>query len=140
VRWILPKNRGHYYGNHLICGFIIRIAVKYASTSNFFSKVTVLLGSPKDYAKQSQEFEFRLKWYSPLEILKQATSINAEIVALCSKLNPYTTGLLGVIKPGVYADLLVIDGNPLEDIKLLGDLQKNLKPIMKDGKIYKSTL
>jgi imidazolonepropionase-like amidohydrolase len=101
---------------------------------------TDLFGSPEDYAKQSQEFEFRLKWFTPVEILKQATSINAEIVALCGELNPYKEGELGVIKPGAYADLLIVDGNPLEDIKLLGNPEKNLKLIMKDGKVYKNTL
>ena len=101
---------------------------------------TDLFGSSKDYAKQSEEFEFRLKWFTPVEILKQATSNNAEIVALCGKLNPYTEGPLGVVKPGAYADLLIVDGNPLEDIKLLGDPEKNLKLIMKNGKVYKNTL
>lgn len=101
---------------------------------------TDLFGSSKDYAKQSAEFEFRLKWFTPVEILKQATSNNAEIVALCGKLNPYTEGPLGVVKPGAYADLLIVDGNPLEDIKLLGDPEKNLKLIMKNGKVYKNTL
>jgi len=101
---------------------------------------TDLFGSSKDYAKQSEEFEFRLKWFTPVEILKQATSMNAEIVALSGPLNPYKEGPLGVIKPGAYADLLIVEGNPLKDIKLLGDPEKNLKLIMKDGKVYKNTL
>lgn len=101
---------------------------------------TDLFGSSKDYAKQSEEFEFRLKWFTPVEILKQATSVNAEIVALSGELNPYTAGALGVVKPGAYADFLIVEGNPLQDIKLLGDPAKNLKLIMKDGKVYKNTL
>ncbi len=101
---------------------------------------TDLFGSSKDYAKQSAEFEFRLKWFTPVEILKQATSVNADIVALSGPLNPYKAGPLGVIKPGAYADLLIVEGNPLKDIKLLGDPEKNLKLIMKDGKVYKNTL
>jgi imidazolonepropionase-like amidohydrolase len=101
---------------------------------------TGLYGSSEDFARQSQEFAFRGKWFTPIEILKQATSVNAEIIALCGKLNPYTAGPLGVIVPGAYADLLIIDGNPLKDIKLLCDPKRNLKLIMKDGKIYKNTL
>ena len=55
-------------------------------------------------------------------------------------MNPYKDGPLGVIKEGAYADILIVDGNPLEDILLLGDPGKNLSVIMKDGKIYKNTL
>lgn len=47
---------------------------------------------------------------------------------------------LGVIKPGAYADIIIVDGNPLDDISLLADPEKNLKLIMRDGKVYKNTL
>jgi imidazolonepropionase-like amidohydrolase len=53
--------------------------------------------------------------------------------------NPYP-GKLGVIAEGALADLLVIDGNPLENIRILEDPDKSLKIIMKDGKLYKNTL
>ena len=77
----------------------------------------------------------------PQKILKQATSTNAAIVAMSGPMmNPYLDGPLGVIQVGAYADLLIVDGNPLEDILLLVDPEKNLKIIMKDGKIYKNTL
>jgi imidazolonepropionase-like amidohydrolase len=49
-------------------------------------------------------------------------------------------GPLGVIKASAYADLLLVNGNPLDDILLLTDPQKNLNLIMKDGKIYKNQL
>ena len=55
------------------------------------------------------------------------------------ELSLYKDGPLGVIQEGTYADLLVVDGSPLEDISLLADPAKNLKLIMKDGKIYKDT-
>ena len=55
-------------------------------------------------------------------------------------MNPYLDGPLGVIQKGAYADMLLIDGNPLEDIMLLGDPEKNMLVIMKDGKIYKNKL
>jgi imidazolonepropionase-like amidohydrolase len=93
------------------------------------------------FAMQSLEFKARLKYFTPLEILKQATSVNASIVAMSGPMmNPYLDGPLGVIKEGAYADMLIVDGNPLEDLLLLLDPKKNLKVIMKDGKIYKNTL
>jgi imidazolonepropionase-like amidohydrolase len=92
------------------------------------------------FAMQSLEFKARAKYFTSLEILKQATSTNAAIVAMSGPMmNPYLDGPLGVIKEGAYADMLIVDGNPLEDILLLVEPEKNLKVIMKDGKIYKNT-
>ena len=97
--------------------------------------------SRNEFAMQSLEFKARLKYFTPVEILRQATSINAAIVAMSGPMmNPYLEGPLGVIQEGAYADILLVDGNPLEDILLLGDPEKNLRVIMKDGKIYKNTL
>ena len=53
--------------------------------------------------------------------------------------NPYPNGTLGVVKEGAYADLLIVNGNPLDDIKMVTD-NTNIRIIMKDGKIYKNTL
>ena len=49
-------------------------------------------------------------------------------------------GRLGTIAEGAYADLLVVDGDPLADMSVLLDPQHNLKLIMKDGVIYKNEL
>jgi imidazolonepropionase-like amidohydrolase len=68
-----------------------------------------------------------------------ATGTNAELLAMSGKRNPYP-GRLGVIEEGALADLLLVDGNPLADINILGDPAKNLVVIMKDGKIFKNTL
>jgi imidazolonepropionase-like amidohydrolase len=93
------------------------------------------------FALQSLEFKARAKYFTGLEILKQATSTNAAIVAMSGPMmNPYLDGPLGVIKAGAYADLLLVNGNPLDDILLLTDPGKNLNLIMKDGKIYKNQL
>ena len=54
--------------------------------------------------------------------------------------SPYQDGPTGVIEEGAYADLLLIDGNPLENIEVMTDPEKNFRIIMKDGKIYKNTL
>src|SRR5262245_30010672 len=79
------------------------------------------------------------RWYTPDEALVMATSTNAELLALSGKRNPYP-GRLGVVEQGALADLLLVDGNPLENIDLVADPAKNFKIIMKDGKIYKNTL
>jgi imidazolonepropionase-like amidohydrolase len=80
-----------------------------------------------------------VRWYSPAEALAMATGTNAELLALSGKRNPYP-GKLGVVERGALADLLLVDGNPLENINLIADPAKNFKVIMKDGKIYKNTL
>jgi imidazolonepropionase-like amidohydrolase len=97
-------------------------------------------GSPEIYAGAVKEFGYRLKWFSSEEILKQATSVNAELLALTGPRNPYPDGPLGVLVEGAYADLLIVEGNPLEDVTLLEDYETNIRVIMKDGTIYKDTL
>jgi imidazolonepropionase-like amidohydrolase len=77
------------------------------------------------------------RWYTPAEALVMATSTNAELLALSGKRNPYP-GKLGVVEQGALADLLLVDGNPLENINLVADPARNFKVIMKDGKIYKN--
>lgn len=79
------------------------------------------------------------KWYTPYETLKMATADNAELLKLSGPRNPYP-GDLGVVKEGAYADLLLVDGNPLKDLELVADPDKNFVIIMKDGKIYKNAL
>jgi imidazolonepropionase-like amidohydrolase len=79
------------------------------------------------------------RWYAPAEALVMATSTNAELLALSGKRNPYS-GKLGVVEEGALADLLLVDGNPLDNISLIADPANNFKIIMKDGVIYKNTL
>lgn len=79
------------------------------------------------------------RWYTPAEALAMATGTNAELLALSGPRNPYP-GKLGVIEEGALADLLLVDGNPLENIDLVADPANNFKIIMKDGVIYKNTL
>jgi imidazolonepropionase-like amidohydrolase len=77
--------------------------------------------------------------FTPFEALKHSTSQAAEVLSWSGGLNPFKEGPLGVVKEGAYADLLLIDGNPLEDLTVLRD-RDNLTVIMKDGEIYKNTL
>ena len=101
---------------------------------------TDLLGDPS-LTKRQGAFLAKLKrWYTPYEALKMATHDNAELLALSGPRNPYQEGALGVIKEGAYADLILVDGNPLENLDLVADPDKNFAVIMKDGKIYKNTL
>lgn len=86
------------------------------------------------------EFTSRKKWYSSLEILKQAPSENACLFALSGQINPYTQGSLGMAEARAYADLLIYQGNPLEDVEVIVRYEENLKFIMKDGKIFKNEL
>jgi imidazolonepropionase-like amidohydrolase len=79
------------------------------------------------------------RWYTPAETLIMATSTNAELLSLSGKRNPYP-GRLGVVEEGALADLLLVDGNPIDNIKLIEDPAKNFLVIMKGGKIYKNLL
>ena len=88
--------------------------------------------------EQSYELSNRLKWFTAAEILHQATAGNAEILNFSGPRNPYP-GKLGVIEEGALADILLINGNPLEDLTLFHDSETNIVLIMKDGKIYKNT-
>lgn len=87
----------------------------------------------------NEEFVLRTKWFTPAEIMKQATYNNGQLFALSGPRNPYP-GKLGVIEEGALADLLLINGNPLQDISILTKPEENLTLIMKDGKIYKNLL
>jgi imidazolonepropionase-like amidohydrolase len=77
------------------------------------------------------------RWFSPAEVLRMPTADNAALLALSGPRNPYP-GKLGVVEEGALADLLLVDGNPLENIKLLEDPASNLAVIMKGGQVVKN--
>ena len=79
------------------------------------------------------------RWYTPAETLAMATGTNGELLQLTGKRNPYP-GKLGVVQVGAMADLLLVDGNPLENLKLITDPDRNFVVIMKDGVVYKNTV
>jgi imidazolonepropionase-like amidohydrolase len=91
---------------------------------------TDLLGST--YVQQCREFTIRKEVFPPLEILRQATSVNAELLM--------QEGRLGCVKPGAHADLLVVDGDPLKDIELLAADGRNLRLIMRAGELIRNEL
>jgi imidazolonepropionase-like amidohydrolase len=100
---------------------------------------TDILFSPRLAQRQGELLVKFARWYTPAETLAMATGTNGELLAMSGKRNPYP-GKLGVVEEGALADLLLIDGDPLADIKLIEDPAKNFVVIMKDGKIYKNTL
>jgi imidazolonepropionase-like amidohydrolase len=79
------------------------------------------------------------RWYTPAEALVMATGTNAQLLAMSGKRTPYP-GKLGVVEEGALADLLLVDGDPVKNIKLIADPAKNFVVIMKDGKIYKNLI
>ncbi|CNH45392.1 amidohydrolase family protein [Yersinia enterocolitica] len=89
--------------------------------------------------RQGAQLAKLTRWYSPLEILKMATSVNAELCAFSGPRTPYP-GKLGVVENGALADLILVDGNPLDDIQLVAQPDKAFRVIMKDGQIFKNTL
>jgi len=96
------------------------------------------LTDPEQLNHLNDEFTARTKWFMPYEVMQQATSKAGELLAMSGPRNPY--GEIGVIEEGAMADLLLIDGNPLDDINILTNPDDNFLLIMKDGKIYKNTL
>ncbi len=81
---------------------------------------------------QSREFVLRSQVMSPLEIIRSATLVGAKVVR--------QQGKLGCLRPGAFADLLVIDGNPLKDLGLFETPEKSFVAIMKAGKFHKNRL
>ena len=100
---------------------------------------TDILFSPQLAPRQGELLAKLVRWYTPAETLIMATGTNAELLALSGERNPYP-GKLGVVEQGALADLLLVDGDPIANIKLIEDPAKNFVVIVKDGKIFKNTL
>jgi imidazolonepropionase-like amidohydrolase len=81
---------------------------------------------------QSQEFMYRAKVLKPIEIIRQATLVGAEILR--------QEGKLGIVEPGAFADLIVVDGDPVKRLELFLDQGAHLPAIMKAGKFHKNAL
>ena len=134
---------------------------KYKDVGRNFLKNGVRVVFASDYigvfadAERARRYElwWRTKVFdSNFEVLKQLTSTAGEMLALSGPRNPYKAGKLGVIEEGAYADLLLVDGNPLEDITVIGGTDKwfdadpeyKLVPtihlVMKDGNIYRNEI
>lgn len=105
-------------------------------------------------ARQARDFEKHVfaESFGNFETLVAMTSAGGKVAAMTGRANPYPDGKLGVIEVGAYADILLVDGNPLEDISVIGTNSEwftaaprergieTINLIMKDGKVYKNTL
>jgi imidazolonepropionase-like amidohydrolase len=109
---------------------VYRLAKKYHLKTAFG---TDILFSAHEAEQQGNRLAALVRWYTPAEALIMATSTNAELLALSGLRNPYP-GKLGVVEEGALADLLLVNGNPLENLDLVGDPDRNFNLIMKDGK------
>lgn len=84
------------------------------------------------YTRQCREFTIRREVFTPLELMRQATSVNAELMMM--------EGKIGCIAPGAYADMIVVDGDPLKDIGLLAADGAKLAAIVRGGELVKNAL
>ncbi len=100
---------------------------------------TDLMFDPQQMTKQSTDILKLKAWFNEAEVLKLMTHDNAQLLALSGPRNPYP-GKLGVIEKGALADMILVDGDPIKNLELVADPDKNFKVIMKDGKIYKNQL
>jgi imidazolonepropionase-like amidohydrolase len=130
----------------------IKLANKYKVNLGFGSDVVVVT---KPVWRSSRDFQITQwgKAFGNFRTLKAMTSDNGRLMALTGVMNPYPEGKLGVIEEGAYADIILVDGNPLEDLSVIGASPKmfgvpprptssvdTIPLVMKDGKIYKNTL
>ena len=132
-----PNSQEHAKALEVIAGTdrTYNLAKKYKLKTAFG---TDILFSPSLAQQQGAMLARLVRWYTPAETLVMATGTNAELLALSGKRNPYP-GKLGVVEEGALADLLLVDGNPLENIQLIADPARYFVVIMKDGRIYKNT-
>ncbi|MXU66051.1 metal-dependent hydrolase family protein [Oceanomicrobium pacificus] len=100
---------------------------------------TDFVGSSETKATQLNELSLRTPWFSNAEILQQATGNNGRLWELAGPRNPYQKGPVGVIEAGAYADILLVDGDPIADISVMSD-PENFDVIMKGGRAYKNTI
>ena len=119
-------------GTDTVYGYVKKYRIKTAFGTD-------ILFSPALAERQGQGIVDLTRWFTAAEALAMATSANGELLALSGLRNPYP-GKLGVIERGALADLLVVDGNPLENINLVADPSNKFLIIMKDGVIYKNTI
>jgi imidazolonepropionase-like amidohydrolase len=100
---------------------------------------TDFLFAPANNKNQTADIVKLRKWMTPAEILTLVTHDNAQLLGLSGPRNPYP-GKLGVVETGALADLLLVDGDPIANLDLITDPEKNFVVVMKDGRIYKNTV
>ena len=119
-------------GTAAVYGYVKKYKIKTAFGTD-------ILFSPALAEHQGQGIVDLTRWFTPAEALAMATSANGELLALSGLRNPYP-GKLGVVEQGALADLLVVDGNPLDNLDLVADPANKFLVIMKDGVVYKNSI
>jgi imidazolonepropionase-like amidohydrolase len=97
---------------------------------------TDILFDAKLAGRQGAQLAKLTRWYTPTEVLQQATIRNAELLAMSGPRNPYP-GRLGVVAEGALADLILVDGDPVADISLIARPDEAFTAIVKDGRLVK---
>ncbi len=152
-----------YYGNPDLPAYakVQKIIVNAENWIDLANKYEINLGFGSDSVitnkegwRQTRDFQIT-QWgrsFGNFRTLKAMTSDNGRLMALTGDMNPYPEGKLGVIEVGGYADIILVDGNPLEDLSFVGasaEMFGESRPspsvdsiplVMKNGKIYKNTL
>lgn len=100
---------------------------------------TDILFAPTRTSSQGRQLAKLSRWFEPAEVLRMATSHSGELLAMSGARSPYS-GRLGVLQKGALADLIAVAGDPLAEIGLIGDPDRNFRLIVKDGRIHKNTL
>ena len=80
------------------------------------------------------------RWFTPVQVLRMATSTAGKWLMKTGPKNPYKEAQLGTLQEGSYADLILVDGNPLEGVSVLLDYDNNIDFVMKDGIVYRNEL
>ena len=126
------KERAVVSGTDTLYGLVRKYGIKTAFGTD-------ILFSESQARRQDALLVAMTRWFSPAEALRMATSTNGELLALSGLRSPYE-GKLGVVEEGALADLLLVDGDPIANIRLIEDPEGSFRVVMKDGKIYKNTL
>ena len=124
------KRQGILDGNAVVWPMAKAAGVRLAWGTDF-------LFEPELNAEQNRFLLPLREWFNSAELLRLVTYDNARLLALSGPRSPYQ-GTLGVVEPNALADLILVNGDPLADIELIGDPGANFDVIMKDGVIYKN--
>jgi imidazolonepropionase-like amidohydrolase len=135
VPWFTEENRRK--GKLVLAGYenVMKWAIKHGVKMGWGTDAAAGMVDTIVY-----EFESRAPFFTPLEQLKQATSTNAELLRFSKSRDPYKEAPLGVIEEGAWADMIIYNKNPLEDIMVAAKPKDTLKVVIKDGKVWKNTL
>jgi imidazolonepropionase-like amidohydrolase len=99
---------------------------------------TDTLHSPEGLLRMNHKLTKLARWYAPADVLRMATGDNGELLALSGERSPY--GRVGIVAEGAMADLLLVEGDPIANLSLIEDPERNFRIIMKDGRIVKNSL